>query len=378
MIRKSISKPQSQISNSELLPKSRSNYLPANNATTNLSTASILTLNLSTAATSNLLAAIPNNLSTLINSNTTPKFNLESHKTGNQQWFSSNSLLGLRSRNLDTSATQNPNSQNYLSLLVTLKDATNTNLGSNQQLTLTSNILPATVTEDKLLTAIFPFEIEEPLGVPLFNGATIEKKPITAMYTNAKIDGHSIKLILDSGSAGCRVDHAVSARIITADGATKTLIGEIDNLSIEINGITVLIKILIMEATHQNGQYMQVPAMCGHFKPNNIMSSMPLIDLEKEKTKPTWEAYQVLWTNTNHNKLPPILLWNDNPKEKQKEELIWKTDNLTWTDNKQEELLSWEWKEEKRKGKEREKKNTQVNNTYIPYTYGQQQSSTYH
>ncbi|KAG9305815.1 hypothetical protein G9A89_001104 [Geosiphon pyriformis] len=81
------------------------------------------------------------------------------------------------------------------------------------------------------------------------------------MYTNVKVNGHSIKLILNSGSAGsiitrqlmnqlgCRVDHAVSARIITADGATKTPIGEIDDLSIEVNGIIVPIKVLVMEAT---------------------------------------------------------------------------------------------------------------------------------
>ncbi|KAG9305731.1 hypothetical protein G9A89_005129 [Geosiphon pyriformis] len=214
------------ISNSESLPKSRSNYLLANDAATNLSTASISTSNLLTTATSNLSVTTPNNLSTPINSDTTPKFRLHSQNSG-------------------TSAIQNPNFQNYLSLLVTPEDATNTNSGSNQQLTLTSNIPPATVTEDESLATIFPFEIEEPSGILLFSEATIEEKPITAMYTNTKIDGHSIKLILDS----CQVDCAASARIITADRATKTPIGEINNLSIEINGITVSIKILVMEAT---------------------------------------------------------------------------------------------------------------------------------
>ncbi|KAG9306733.1 hypothetical protein G9A89_004442 [Geosiphon pyriformis] len=136
-----------------------------------------------------------------------------------------------------------------------------TNLETNLQLTLTSNIPPATITEDKSLAAIFPFEIKEPSKVPLFSGVTIEKKPITAMYTNAKIDGHSIKLILNSESAdsiitrqlidqlGCRIDCAASTRIITVNGATKTPIGEIDNLPIEINSITVSIKVLVMEAT---------------------------------------------------------------------------------------------------------------------------------
>ncbi|KAG9286712.1 hypothetical protein G9A89_012262 [Geosiphon pyriformis] len=134
------------------------------------------------------------------------------------------------------------NSQNYLSLLVTPKDATTNNLGSNQQQALTNNILPATVTNNELLAAIFPFDLEETIEILLFSRAALEKKPITAIYTDAKIDGHAIKLILD-------IDQAASARIITADGATKTQIGEIDNLPIEINNITVLIKVLVMEAT---------------------------------------------------------------------------------------------------------------------------------
>ncbi|KAG9299110.1 hypothetical protein G9A89_020423 [Geosiphon pyriformis] len=63
------------------------------------------------------------------------------------------------------------------------------------------NISLAIVTNDKLLAAIFSFEFEKLTSTPLFNGAVLEKKLITAMYTNAKVDGHSIKLILNSRSA---------------------------------------------------------------------------------------------------------------------------------------------------------------------------------
>ncbi|KAG9301423.1 hypothetical protein G9A89_018095 [Geosiphon pyriformis] len=157
----------------------------------------------------------------------------------------SNLLSELCSRNSGTGATQNPNSQNYLSLLVTPEDATNTNSGSNQQLTFTSNISPATVIEDESLTAIFPFEIEELSGVLLFSRAAIEEKPIMTMYTDAKINGHSIKLILNSRQVNC----AASTRIITANEATKTPIGEIDEFLFEVNGIITPIKVLIMEAT---------------------------------------------------------------------------------------------------------------------------------
>ncbi|KAG9293647.1 hypothetical protein G9A89_018984 [Geosiphon pyriformis] len=97
-------------------------------------------------------------------------------------------------------ATQNPNSQNYLSLLVTPENAT----PNNQELKqiLISNIPPATIMKDKSLDVIFSFKLEKPSTMSLFSGTTLEEKPITAMYTDVKIDGHPIKLILDSGSAG--------------------------------------------------------------------------------------------------------------------------------------------------------------------------------
>ncbi|KAG9291562.1 hypothetical protein G9A89_021981 [Geosiphon pyriformis] len=196
---------------------------------------------------------------------------------------------------------------------------------------------PTIITKNKSLDVIFPFELEELSATPLFNGATLEKKPITAMYTNDKVDNHSIKLILDSRSAGsiitrqlidqlgCQVDQAASTQIIMADGATKTLIGEIDDFPIEVNGIIVLIKI---------------PAICGHFKTPNMPA--PLIEFEKEEKKSTWEVYQVLWADKNHNELPPVLLWNNNGKEKKKEEPTWNSNQAWRTNDNQEELIDWE------------------------------------
>ncbi|KAG9303483.1 hypothetical protein G9A89_018379 [Geosiphon pyriformis] len=278
---------------------------------------------------------------------------------------------GLRQWNSGTGQTQSPNSQNYLSLLVTPEDASTNNLAFTQKQPLTSNIPPAIITENKSLAAIFSFEFKETAAMLLFSEAALEAKPITTMYTDAKVEGQSIKFILDSGSVG-------------TDGVTKTPISEIDDFPFKINDIVTPIKVLVMEATQYQalvGQHIRVPATCGHFKtpPREKL----LIELEEEKEKPTWEAYQVSWTNEEHNKLPPILPWNDNDneKEKQKEELTWETDDLTWTNNDESEpTLSWKWeenKEKKEKGKEREEKNTQANNVYIPYTYSQQQPSTY-
>ncbi|KAG9300728.1 hypothetical protein G9A89_023526 [Geosiphon pyriformis] len=107
----------------------------------------------------------------------------------------------LRTQNLDTSHVQNSNSQHYLSLLVTPENATSNNTESNQHVPI-NTIPPATISNDKSLAAIFPFKLEENTPIPLFSRAALEEKPITAMYTDARIDGHPIKLILDSGSAG--------------------------------------------------------------------------------------------------------------------------------------------------------------------------------
>ncbi|KAG9303549.1 hypothetical protein G9A89_018445 [Geosiphon pyriformis] len=187
-----------------------------------------------------------------------------------------------------------------------------------------------------------------------------------------------------------------------ANGVTMTSIGKIDDLPIEINGIIVPIKVFIMEATQyqalvgnnwlsktnttlnwntqelqlsQNGRHMRIPATCGHFKTTN--TTAPLIDFKKKKPKPTWEAYQVSWADEEHNELPPILSWDNNRKGKQTNKLTWKTDDLTWTDNKQEEASSWEWNEDKGKGKEKKEGIPPTTTIYNFYTHYTPQQSNY-
>ncbi|KAG9301769.1 hypothetical protein G9A89_003316 [Geosiphon pyriformis] len=82
------------------------------------------------------------------------------------------------------------------------EDASPNNLETNQKQLPTNNIPPVIVINDKSLTAIFLFELKETTPVPLFSRATLDTKPITAMYTDTKVDGHVIKLILDNRSAG--------------------------------------------------------------------------------------------------------------------------------------------------------------------------------
>ncbi|KAG9300301.1 hypothetical protein G9A89_011374 [Geosiphon pyriformis] len=110
--------------------------------------------------------------------------------------------LRLHQWNLGTEYIQNLSSQNYLSLLVTPEDIASNNTESNHKQTLTNNISPVTIINNESLAAIFPFELEESISMPLFSEVALEEKPITAMYTDVKVDGHSIKLILNSGSEG--------------------------------------------------------------------------------------------------------------------------------------------------------------------------------
>ncbi|KAG9289425.1 hypothetical protein G9A89_007986 [Geosiphon pyriformis] len=295
-----------------------------------------------------------------------------------------NPQSGSCPQNLDTGHAQNPNSQHYLSLLVTPEDATSNKLKSNQQL-LTNTIPPTTISNDKFLAAIFSFELKETTPILLFSRATFEEKPITVIYTDARVDGYPIKLILDSGSAGsiitrqlmdqlgCQVDQAASARIITADGATKTPISK-------INDIMTPIKVLVIEATQYQtlisndwlfkvnamldwntqelqltyqSQYIHVPAMCGHFK--TLPREKLLIKLEKAKEKPTWEAYQVSRANANHNELPPILSWDDKEKKNLLEEQIRNLGMMTAKANQPQNGLG------KRKKKGKNKKKSQHN-----------------
>ncbi|KAG9286345.1 hypothetical protein G9A89_014511 [Geosiphon pyriformis] len=187
-----------------------------------------------------------------------------------------------------------------------------------------SNIPPATITKNTTLVTIFLFNIDNLNTHSLFSGAAINQdKPITALYTDAKVGGIDIKLILDSRLA--------------ADRNTKTLIGEIDNFSFEINGIQIPTKVLVMEATQYqalvgndwlskanttfdwntqelqltfNGQHAQVPVTCRYFKTQYIEES--LIEFEDTLLPPTIKTYQKKKEKAELKKSPNHLVyWKD-------------------------------------------------------------------
>ncbi|KAG9285972.1 hypothetical protein G9A89_022648 [Geosiphon pyriformis] len=343
-------KPRLPVSNSEPSPELRPipTHLSAYDVPTNLSTASLLNSSLSTTATSNLSGAAINNISTTATSNLSNTHHSNTTSKSNSNDIKKPKIENHPKLEIGDGCTST-NFQLFsptikIFFLMTPEDTTSSNQRIKQQQPPTNNIPPATITKNEFLDAIFLFKLEKSSDTPLFSGAAFEEKPIMAMYIDAKVDGHFIKLILDSGSAdsiitqqlmdqlGHQVDCAASTRIITVDRATKTPIGEIDDFLIEVNGIVVPIKVLVIKATQyqvlvdnnwlsktntvlnwmtqelvlsQNSQHTQVPATCGHFKATN--TTAPLINLKEEKPKPTWKAYQVSWTDEKHNELLPIL-----------------------------------------------------------------------
>ncbi|KAG9292303.1 hypothetical protein G9A89_009115 [Geosiphon pyriformis] len=122
-------------------------------------------------------------------------------------------------------------------------------------------ISPAQIAQNVNLLDIFPFEFEANESPFLLSNAAVNKqKAITVMYTKATVEGKPICLILDSGLAGSiityqliqqlkqNINRPAQTVIVTADDMKKTTIGEIDDFPFTIDGITIPVKVLIMNA----------------------------------------------------------------------------------------------------------------------------------
>ncbi|KAG9290141.1 hypothetical protein G9A89_010447 [Geosiphon pyriformis] len=121
-------------------------------------------------------------------------------------------------------------------------------------------ISPARIAENANLSDIFSFEFEaNESSFLLSNAAANEQKAITAMYTEAEVEGKAIHLILDSEFTGSiityqlmqqlkrNVDRPAQTVIITADGIKKTPVKEIDNFLFTLDRITIPVKVLVMD-----------------------------------------------------------------------------------------------------------------------------------
>ncbi|KAG9301944.1 hypothetical protein G9A89_020988 [Geosiphon pyriformis] len=195
----------------------------------------------------------------------------------------------------------------------------------------------ARIAENANLSDIFSFEFEANESPFLLNNiATNEQKAITAMYTEAEVKGKTICLILNSGSAGSiityqlmqqlkrNVDQPAQTVIITADGMKKTSVREIDNFLFTLDGITIPVKVLVMDMPQYQalvgnnwlqkanakldwetqelqlsyqGQHTQVPATCGTF--NKCSEKVPAFEFEPEEEKPIIETFMALGSTSN-------------------------------------------------------------------------------
>ncbi|KAG9302122.1 hypothetical protein G9A89_020556 [Geosiphon pyriformis] len=274
-------------------------------------------------------------------------------KARNQPMWNQNALVQRNLNRAGTNQQTNPNYQNYQqtylnipeNLIIGNNDGKNINRTKNSS-KLSQTIPPAVATEDSSLAAIFPFELEE--NEAMFSGAALdEKRPITAMYTEATVNNTPIKLILDSRSAGSiitlqlvnqlgfKVDRAATSQIITADGSTKLPHDEIDSFPFKINGIVISTKVLVMDATqyqvlvgndwltkanatldwttqelliNYNGHQAKIPAICGHFQKPSA-NQRPTFEFEENPALPAIETYQLSWADDQRTRLPAVPTW---------------------------------------------------------------------
>ncbi|KAG9293318.1 hypothetical protein G9A89_007564 [Geosiphon pyriformis] len=206
----------------------------------------------------------------------------------------------------------------------------------NPSYTLTT-IPPARIAENTNLSDIFFFEFEANKSPFLLsNVAANEQKAITAMYTEAEVEGKTIHLILDSGSARSiityqlmqqlkrNVDRPAQTVIITANSMKKTPVREIDNFPFTLDGITIPVKVLIIDAPQYQAligndwlqkananlnwetqeltisyqeQHARIPATCSTF--NKCSEKAPAFEFEPEKEKPLIETFMALGSMSN-------------------------------------------------------------------------------
>ncbi|KAG9294590.1 hypothetical protein G9A89_008069 [Geosiphon pyriformis] len=200
-----------------------------------------------------------------------------------------------------------------------------------------TTIPPVRIAENANLFDIFSFEFEaNESPFLLSNTVANEQKAITAMYTEAEVEGKPIRLILDSGSARSiityqlmqqlkrNVDRPAQTVIITADGMKKTPMGEIDNFLFTLDGITIPVKVLVMDASQYQAlvgndwlqkananlnwetqeltisyqvQHARVPVICGTF--NKRSEKAPAFEFEPKEEKPIIKTFMALGSTSN-------------------------------------------------------------------------------
>ncbi|KAG9284626.1 hypothetical protein G9A89_004668 [Geosiphon pyriformis] len=200
-----------------------------------------------------------------------------------------------------------------------------------------TTILPARIAENANLFNIFPFEFKANKSPFLLSNAAANKqKAITAMYTETEVEEKTICLILDSRSVRSIITYQLMQQlkrnvnqlaqivIVTADGMKKTPVREIDNFLFTLDGITIPVKVLVIDAPQYQAlvkndwlqkanakldwktqelqisyqrQHAEVPVTCGTF--NKYSEKAPAFEFEPEEKKPIIETFMALGSTSN-------------------------------------------------------------------------------
>ncbi|KAG9295726.1 hypothetical protein G9A89_001743 [Geosiphon pyriformis] len=115
------------------------------------------------------------------------------------------------------------------------------------------------------------------------------QKAITAIYTEAEVKRKPIHLILDSGSTRSIITYQLMQQL-----KRNTLVGEIDNFPFTIDGITIPVKVLVMDASQYQAL---VSAICGIF--NKHSEKALAFEFEPEEEKPIIETFMALGSTSN-------------------------------------------------------------------------------
>ncbi|KAG9294689.1 hypothetical protein G9A89_008168 [Geosiphon pyriformis] len=201
-----------------------------------------------------------------------------------------------------------------------------------------NNTIPsAQIAQNTNLSDIFSFKFEANKSLFLLSNAAVNKqKTITTMYTETEVEGKPIQLILNSRLAGSiityqliqelqrTVNRPAQTVIVIADNMKKTLVRKINNFLFTIDGITIPVKVLVMDALQYQAliendwllktnanldwktqelkisyqeQYTRVPVTCGTF--NKKTEKAPVFEFKEEKELPVTETFMALELSSN-------------------------------------------------------------------------------
>ncbi|KAG9291133.1 hypothetical protein G9A89_013005 [Geosiphon pyriformis] len=151
------------------------------------------------------------------------------------------------------------------------------------------------IAENANLSNIFPFEFEaNESPFLLSNAAANEQKAITAMYTKAEVEEKAIHLILNNGSTRSIITYQLIQQL-----KRNTPVGEIDNFPFTLDGITISVKVLIMDMPHQCKIRLKNPRITTLLSRTICLKKAPVFKFEKEEKMPVVETFMALELTSN-------------------------------------------------------------------------------